>query len=82
MPSVIHDTQRYANNVAEVSHQPTRQRERAVRGFKSVSQAQRFLAVHGVVRNLFAVARHRLRATHQRQLRSRAFETWDAVVAA
>jgi putative transposase len=82
MPSVIHDTQRSANNVAEVSHQPTRQRERAMRGFKSVPQAQRFLAVHGVVRNLFAVARHRLRATHQRQLRSRAFETWDAVVAA
>lgn len=53
-----------------------------MRGFKSVPQAQRFLAVHGVVRNLFAVARHRLRATHQRQLRARAFDTWNAVVAA
>ena len=28
MPSVDHSTQRYANNLAEVSHQPTRQRER------------------------------------------------------
>jgi putative transposase len=82
MPSVIHDTRRYANNLAEVSHQPTRQRERAMRGFKSSPQAQRFLTVHGVVRNLFAVGRHRLRARHQRQLRSRAFETWNAVAAA
>jgi putative transposase len=35
MPSVAHDTRRYANNRAEVSHQPTRQRERQMRGFKS-----------------------------------------------
>ena len=27
MPSVAHSTDRYANNRAEVSHQPTRQRE-------------------------------------------------------
>ena len=35
MPSVVHCTDRYANNRAEVSHQPTRQRERQMRGFKS-----------------------------------------------
>ena len=28
MPSVDHNTEHYANNLAEVSHQPTRQRER------------------------------------------------------
>ena len=50
MPSVVHDTTRYANNRAEVSHQPTRQRERQMRRFKSVAQAQRFLAVHDAVR--------------------------------
>ena len=61
MPSVVHDTSRYANNQAEVSHQPTRQRERHMRRFKSVAQAQRFLAVHDTVRNLFTVGRHRLR---------------------
>jgi putative transposase len=49
MPSVVHDTTRYANNRAEVSHQPTRQRERQMRRFKSVAQAQRFLAVHDAV---------------------------------
>src|SRR6266853_1391224 len=79
MPSVVHDTTRYANNRAEVSHQPTRRRESHMRRFKSAAQAQRFLAVHDVMRNLFNVGRHRLRARHQRLLRSRAFTTWSAV---
>ena len=42
MPSVVHCTDRYANNRAEVSHQPTRQRERQMRGFKSAAHLQRF----------------------------------------
>ena len=49
MPSVVHDTSRYANNRAELSHQPTRQRERQMRRFKSAGQAQRFLSAHGVI---------------------------------
>jgi putative transposase len=48
MPSVQHNTERYANNRAEVSHEPIRQRERQLRGFKSVAQAQRFWSVQGV----------------------------------
>src|SRR6266849_5258739 len=67
---------------SEVSHQLTRRRESHMRRFKSAAQAQRFLAVHDVVRNLFTVGRHRLRARHQRLLRSRAFTTWSAVAAA
>ncbi|WP_425270421.1 DDE-type integrase/transposase/recombinase [Marinobacterium iners] len=51
MPDVIHDTSQYANNKAELSHQPTRARERGVRRFKSIDQAQRFLSVHAVVYN-------------------------------
>jgi putative transposase len=82
MPSVVHDTTRYANNRAEVSHQPTRRRENHMRHFKSAAQAQRFLAVHDVVRNLLTVGRHRLRAGHQRLLRARAFITWNAVAVA
>ena len=31
MPSVIHSTQQYENNRAELSHEPTRQRERQMR---------------------------------------------------
>jgi transposase-like protein len=41
MASVVHDTTRYANNRAEVSHQPARQRERQMRRFKSPGRAQR-----------------------------------------
>lgn len=51
MPSVVHHTTRYANNRADVSHPPTRRRERQMRRVKSVAQAQRFLAIHDVVRN-------------------------------
>jgi putative transposase len=80
MPSVVHDTTRYANNRAEVSHQPTRQREAQMRRFKSVAQAQRFLSVHGVIRNLFNVGRHLMRTGHQRLLRARALATWNTVV--
>ena len=67
MPSVVYSTERYENNRAEVSHQPTRQRERQMRRFKSPGQAQRFLSVHGLVRNLFHVGRHLLRAEHHRE---------------
>jgi putative transposase len=44
MPATIHDTDHYANNRAELSHQPTRVRERGMRGFSSPGQAQRFLS--------------------------------------
>ena len=82
MPLVTHDTRRYANNRAEESHQPTRQRERQMRGFKSPDQAQRFLHVHGLIQNLFRWSRHRLRAVHYRMLRARSFAMWAAVTAA
>jgi putative transposase len=82
MPSVIHDTGRYANNRAEVSHEPTRQRERGMRRFKSMAQAQRFLSVHGITQNLFSVGRHLLRAVNHRMLPARAFLVWNAVTCA
>jgi putative transposase len=82
MPSVEHVTARYANNRSEVSHQRTRQRERQMRKFKSAAQAQRFLSVHGVVRNLFDLGRHRLRGADYRTLRGRAFAVWSEVAAA
>ena len=72
MPSVIHSTEQYENNRAEVSHQPTRQRERQMRRFKSPGHAQRFLSVHGVIQNLFRVGRHLLQAPHHPELRAHA----------
>ena len=82
MPSVVHVTEQYANNRAEVSHQPTRQRERQMRRFKSPAHLQRFAAVHGVVQNLFRVGRHLLRSIHHRLLRTRSFRVWDEVTCA
>ena len=82
MPSVNHDTRRYANNRAEVSHQPTRQRERLMRGFRSAGQAQRFLTVHGAVQNLFRLGRHHLRSANYRLLRDRSFKEWSAATGA
>ena len=82
MPSVVHETGRYENNRAEVSHQPTRQRERQMRRFKSRAQAQRFLSVHGIIQNLFRVGRHLLRAANARLFRARAFASWSQVTCA
>jgi putative transposase len=79
---VTHHTQRYGNNRAEGSHQPTRHRERQMRRFKSARQAQRFLSLHGVVQNLFRVGRHLLRSTNHRLWRSRSFALWRTVTAA
>jgi putative transposase len=79
MPAVPHCTDQYANNRAELSHEPTRQRERQMRRFKSTGQAQRFLAVHGAVGNLFRLGRHLMRASHYREFRSRAFSEWQQV---
>jgi len=79
MPSVVHSTKQYENNRAEVSHQPTRQRERQMRRFKSAGLAQRFLTVHGVVGNLFRLGRHLICAVHYREFRSRAFFEWQQV---
>jgi putative transposase len=82
MPSVVHSTRQYANNRAEVSHQPTRQRERQMRRFKSAAHLQRFASIHGVVQNLFRTGRHVLRSVHHRLLRARAFAEWDAATCA
>ena len=76
IPATIHDTSRYANNRAEVSHQPTRVRERGMRRFKSSQQAQRFLNVHAAVYNLFNLGRHLIPAKPYRSLRQCAFISW------
>jgi putative transposase len=69
VPDAIHDTSQYANNRAELSHQPTRVRERGMRRFKSMAQAQRFLGVHAAVCNLFNLDRHLVSASNYRDLR-------------
>ncbi len=80
IPETIHDTSQYANNRAELSHQPTRIRERGMRKFKSMLQAQRFLSVHAVVQNLFNLGRHLVSAKIYRYFRLRAFASWNHAV--
>ena len=81
IPDSIHDTNQYANNRSELSHQPTRVRERGMRKFKSVEQAQRFLNTHAALYNLFNLGRHLVSAKNYRYFRHRAFTSWDNAVA-
>jgi hypothetical protein len=82
----IQVTDQYANNLAELSHQPTRTRERAMCGpaspkFKPHGQAQRFPGVHVIVYKLFNPGRQLVRARHYRDLRESALGLWaEAVV--
>ena len=81
IPDTVYDTSPYANNRAELSHQPTRVRERGMRRFKSLRQAQRFLSVHAAVNNLFNSGRHLVAAEHYRLLRQSAFASWENAAA-
>ena len=72
MPDTLHDTSQYANNRAELSHQLTRVRERGMRKFKSVAQAQRFLSAHSEVYNLLNLGQHLLSPKNYRIFRERA----------
>jgi putative transposase len=82
MPATIHDTGRCANNLAELSHQPTRARERGMRRCSSPKQTQRFLGAHAVVCSLFNLQRQLVSAAFCRFRRTRAFECWNEAAAA
>ena len=79
LPGVEHRQSRYLNNRAEVSHQPTRRRERQMQRFKSACHAQRFLSTHGQIHNHFQLCRHRIPAADHRAARDRAFQIWREV---
>lgn len=81
IPEAVHSTQQYENNRAEQSHESTRVRERGMRRFKSIKQAQSFLGAHAAVSNLFNLGRHLVRAEHYRNLRVSAFREWGRAVA-
>ncbi|MFF3159776.1 IS6 family transposase [Streptomyces sp. NPDC057910] len=66
MPSVEHRSPKGLNNRAENSHQPTRQRERAMKGFRTVAGAQRFLSAFTGISPHFRPHRHLMTAGHHR----------------
>jgi putative transposase len=80
IPETIHSTKQYENNRAEQSYEATRVRERVMRRFKSMGQAQRFVTAHAAVANLFNPGRHLVRAQHYRDLRTGAFAEWSRAV--
>ena len=69
LPSVEHRRHKGLNNRAENSHQPTRERERRMRRFKSPGHAQRFLAAYGPIASHCRPRRHRLTAQDYREKR-------------
>ena len=79
LPGVEHRQSRYLNNRAEVSHQPTRRRERQMQRFKSARHAQRFLSNHSRIHNNFQLRRHLVSACEYRTARDAAFRTWREV---
>ncbi|HEX2172515.1 MAG TPA: IS6 family transposase, partial [Dehalococcoidia bacterium] len=76
LPSVKHRQHKRPNNRAENSHQPTRQRERARRRFKSAGQTQRFLSAFGPILGHFRPRRHRFSAAGYRAERQRRCLVW------
>src|ERR671926_971443 len=82
VPGVEHRQHKGLNNRAENSHQPTRRRERQMKGFKSAGQAQRFLSAHDPINNLFHLRRDHLTAVQYRAARTGAFRIWADVAGA
>jgi putative transposase len=64
------------NNRAENSHQPTRERERRMRGFRDPERTQTFLSSFGPIRQHFALKRHLLRASLYRKHLAARFDAW------
>ncbi|MEW2491854.1 DDE-type integrase/transposase/recombinase, partial [Streptomyces sp. NPDC048411] len=69
----------YLNNRAENSHQPTRQRERAMKGFRSSGAAQRLLATFSRISSHFRPRRHLIKASDYRTEMTERFRIWKTV---
>ncbi|WP_331763825.1 IS6 family transposase (plasmid) [Streptomyces hirsutus] len=82
MPRVEHRTSKYLNNRAENSHQPTRQRERAMKGFRSAGRAQRFLSAFSGISPHFRPRRHLMTAAGHRAEMTIRFSIWDQITGA
>ncbi|MFE7812470.1 IS6 family transposase [Streptomyces sp. NPDC057433] len=81
-PSVEHRSHKGLNNRAENSHQPTRQRERAMEGFRSVGGAQRFLAAFSGIPPSFRPRRHLMTAPGYRAEMTVRFAIWEQITGA
>ena len=76
MKHVFIKTSARVNNRGENSHQPTRERERRMRGFRDPERTQAFLSSFGPIRQHFAQKRHLLRASVYRKQLGARFVAW------
>jgi putative transposase len=81
MSAVEHCQDKWQNNRAENSHQPTRLREKVMRRFKSAGHAQRFLSAFGIINSHFRVGRHLYRASAYRSVMKLRFALWKEAIA-
>jgi putative transposase len=79
MPLVEHRSHKGLNNRAENSHQPTRQREHAMKGFRSAGAAQRFLSAFTGISPHFRPHRHLMTAGRHCLAMSIRFAIWNHV---
>ena len=79
VPGLEHRSHKGLNNCAEVSHKPTRRRERVMGKFKFPRHAQQFLSAQNQINVLFWPHRHRLSAISYRHHRSDAFAIWNNI---
>ncbi|MFF3787240.1 transposase [Streptomyces sp. NPDC001933] len=82
MPSAEHRAHKGLNNRAENSHQPTRQREHAMKGFRSTGGAQRFLSAFSGISPHFRPRRHLMTATRYRTETTTRFAIRDEITGA
>jgi transposase-like protein len=79
MSSVEHRSHKDLNNRAENSHQPTQQRERAMKGFRSAGRTQQFLSAFSQISPHFRPRRHRMTAPDYRTEMQHRFTVWNQV---
>ena len=80
MKSTDHRSHKRLNNRVENAHQPTREKERQMRGFKKPSSAQRFISTLGAFLNLLKVGRYKNNAEEYRGKCKKALDIFNAVV--
>ena len=78
-PLTPHITDKWANNRAENSHQMTRVRERKMKKFKSITQAQRFLSAMNEFCDHFQMNRHKTTAKVHRILLNQSLHLWRTI---
>ena len=80
MKSTDHRSHKRLNNRVENAHQPTREKERQMRGFKTPSSAQRFISALGAFLNLLKVGRYKNPATEYRNKYKKSLDVFNSIV--